>query len=647
MAFSFTTTSEYIQKSPLEDKTDLLEGMFEAQEAYNTLLQAGVELSSTEAMLADIQETLYSISQPYVGQESLEMFGTAESFQSLYDKPIADLSRAEAMEGLGDALKKVWDKLVAWIKDIFDAIFKFIKAILFLGPRASKKADQVIQATKEPEAKEAIKEKEVPAEVMTPEQASTTAKVAEEAQAEMAQQVQAQADIESGVTKAANLMKQGKEEEANKILEELVAKVEEQDKKISETQAKVEELNKKVEDGKKGSLASKGWTPDNVAKAAGEIKKTATADSQKLAKDAEALKARNEKFRKYLINTVVFLTYPPAGVAKIGYDMANDKYKKSHGGESIMSAGRKKFGDLCRRLTTATAKAPGKICGMFSKLRKKQEKTLSSFETVLTPVTKEEIEQADAHNTNEALKKKQEEMGLETESFQVSVEGFMDLIKKAADKIKSGFSATLKKITDITTRGVNAAEKSNWNRVLGLGNPSNTEESHILTYNQATHIVTKTIPRIVQDSKQIVPVYNKNKTVEDLPKAEEAKVITEEIEKQTDWTVMSNMAYGPTADGNTGCGWSRQNTKTFMPKFLSVARAGLPPEVIKMTSDGEQSADTSVEATRSVAMAKWFIKAYGKCLAEVSKTVIKLADTCGMTEDEKQYRLSQGMSLDD
>ena len=131
MAFSFTTTSEYIQKSPLEDKTDLLEGMFEAQEAYNTLLQAGVELSSTEAMLADIQETLYSISQPHVGQESLEMFGTAESFQSLYDKPIVDLSRAEAMEGLGDALKKVWDKLVAWIKDIFDAIFKFIKAILF------------------------------------------------------------------------------------------------------------------------------------------------------------------------------------------------------------------------------------------------------------------------------------------------------------------------------------------------------------------------------------------------------------------------------------------------------------------------------------------------------------------------------------
>ena len=424
MAFNFTTTSAYIEKSPLEDKTDLLNGLCEAQEAYNTLLQVNVELDATEAMLVDIQSALAAISEPYVGPESLEMFGTAESFQALYSKPIEDLSRAEAIEGLGDALKAVWNKLVNWLKDIFEAIFKFIKSLLFLGPRTSKKADKVIEACKEPEAKEALKEKEVPPEVMTPDQAAETAKIATETQAQMAEQVQAQAEIEAGVTKASELMKQGKEDEANKLLEELAAKVEEQGKKLEATSAKVDELNKKVEEGKKDTLAGKGWSPESVAKASGEIKKTATADAQKLAKDAEALRARNEKIRRYILNTVITLACPMAGAAKIGYDAyksANDKHKAEHGGESLMTAGRKKFGDLCRRLASSTARVPGKLCGLFSKLRKKQEKTLDSFETVMTPVTKDEIDAADAHNTNEALKKKQEEMGLETESLKGKV----------------------------------------------------------------------------------------------------------------------------------------------------------------------------------------------------------------------------------
>ena len=433
MAFNFSTTSGYIEKSPLEDKTDLLNGLHEAQEAYQELLDANVELASTEAMLGDIQDALEAISTSYVGPESLEMFNTSGTFQALYDKPIEDLSRVEAMEGLGDALKAVWNKLVAWIKDIFEAIWKFIKSLLFLGPRASKKADKVIEAAKDPEAKELIKDKEVPAEVMSPDQVAETAKATEEAASEMAAQVQTQAEIESAVTKATELAKQGKDEEANKILEGLVAKVEENSKKLDGLTAKVEELNKKGEE-KKTTLAGKGYSPETVAKAAGQIKKAATADTQKLAKDAEALRARNEKIRRYITNTALVVLCPTAGLAKIGYDMYKDSKKKQEEGgkqeepkkeedkkEPGLPTARKRFGDLCKRLISSTAKAPGRICSVFSKLRKKQEQTLNSFETVLTPVTKEEIEQADAHNTNEALKKKQEEMGLETESLKGKV----------------------------------------------------------------------------------------------------------------------------------------------------------------------------------------------------------------------------------
>ena len=414
MAFNFTTTSEYIEKSPLEDKTDLLNGLHEAYEAYQELLDANVELSSTEAMLDDIQDALEALSTSYVGPESLEMFNTSGTFQALYDKPVAELSRVEAMEGLGDALKAVWNKLISWIKDIFDAIWKFIKSLLFLGPRASKKADKVIEAVKDPEAKELIKEKEVPAEVMSPDQVAETTKATEEAAAEMAAQVKTQAEIESAVTKATELAKQGKDEEANKILEGLVAKVEDNSKKIDGLVTKVEELNKKSDD-KKTTLAGKGYSTEGVAKAAGQIKKAATADTQKLAKDAEALRARNEKIRRYIINTALVVICPTAGLAKIGYDMYKDsKKKQEEGGKQeenktpAVPPARKKFGELCKRLISSTAKAPGRICSAFSKLRKKQEQTLNSFETVLTPVTKEEIEQADAHNTNEALKKKQE-----------------------------------------------------------------------------------------------------------------------------------------------------------------------------------------------------------------------------------------------
>ena len=382
-------------------------------------------------MLDDIQDALEAISTSYVGPESLEMFNTSGTFQALYDKPVAELSRVEAMEGLGDALKAVWNKLVAWIKDIFEAIFKFIKSLLFLGPRASKKADKVIEAVKDPEAKELIKDKEVPAEVMSPDQVAETAKATEEAASEMAAQVQTQTEIESAVTKATELAKQGKDEEANKILEGLVAKVEENSKKLDGLTAKVEELNKKGEE-KKTTLAGKGYSPESVAKAAGQIKKAATADTQKLAKDAEALRARNEKIRRYIINTALVVICPTAGLAKIGYDMYKDSKKKQEEGkeepkkeeekkEPGLPTARKRFGDLCKRLISSTAKAPGRICSAFSKLRKKQEQTLNSFETVLTPVTKEEIEQADAHNTNEALKKKQEEMGLETESLKGKV----------------------------------------------------------------------------------------------------------------------------------------------------------------------------------------------------------------------------------
>ena len=329
-----------------------------------------------------------------------------------------------------------------------------------------------------------------------------------------------------------------------------------------------------------------------------------------------------------------------AGAAKIGYDAyksANDKHKAEHGGESLMTAGRKKFGDLCRRLASSTARVPGKLCGLFSKLRKKQEKTLDSFETVMTPVTKDEIDAADAHNTNEALKKKQEEMGLETENLQITLEGFMDFVKKVASKIKSNFAYTLKKITDITTRGFNAAKTSDWEHVCGGSNPFCDDSTRLLTYSQAMDLIDKTVPKIIEISKRVVPVYRKTKTVADLPTPEEITALTDKITECLDYSKCNGLQYGPNLSGNAGCGWNASNTKNFVGKYITVVMNGLPKEVVDIAGT-ENPIDTSEEVTKSIGEARWFIKAYGKCLAEASRTILALSRTCGTRDDGQANR---------
>lgn len=216
--------------------------------------------------------------------------------------------------------------------------------------------------------------------------------------------------------------------------------------------------------------------------------------------------------------------------------------------------------------------------------------------------------------------------------LQASYEGFMDILKSMANKIKDGFSTTLKKITDITTRGVSAAQSSDWNHVLGKVNPICNENNRILTFKQAMDLMTKSVPVIIEDTKKVVLVYNQTKPADELPKQEELDKIKEDIDKYTDETVCDGQPWGPNFSGNSGCNWSSTNTRQFISIYLKTTKTGLPQDVIKLTAEDRQQEETP-EGVKAINEVRWLVKAYGKCIAETSKTVVKLSDTCGQRED--------------
>ena len=647
MAFSFTTVNEFVAKTPLENKMEILDLTTQAQEAYAELVRAEVDLSGTESIMDNICEAMTILSKKDIDEASVEML----DIYALFPEGTEDICKEEALEGLGDALKKAWNKLVEWITGIFKALWNFLKALVGLGPKTAKKCDDIVTATKEEtaEVNETLKEKETAAPVMTPEQSKVNTEVQKKAVADADELIKLQDTLEKRIQQLSSQKEPAKNEDLDALFE-LTAGLEKRIADSEATVANLEEALKKAEG--KATLADKKWTDaSKVAAEAASIKEAATKTSQTFVKKMDEVSKRRERIMKLLTGAAITFVCPAAGLAYGAYQYGKAKKEQAaqqaEGSTPEPSKPEEKqpkatpeFANKLKSLVASMGKKAAGLGKIFSKTRKRQEQQIQTFVTVLEPVTKEEIEQADAHNTNEALKKKQEEMGLETESFNIdleSVEGFMDLVKSVANKVKSGFASTLKKITDITTRGVAAAEKAPWQHVLGLNNPNSNENDKILNFKQADHLLNTTIPAIVEDAKKVIPVYNKSKPVEDLPSTDEFKKITDDITSHTDYSVNYNQFYGPTGDGNTGCDWGESHSKAFASQYIRKAKEGLPQEIIKMTSN-ENNADTSVEATRSIAVARWLVKAYGKCLAEISKTVIKLAYTCGLTEEAKQFR---------
>ena len=654
MAFSFTTVNEFVAKTPLENKMEILDLTTQAQEAYAELVRAEVDLSGTESIMDNICEAMTILSKKDISEASVEML----DIYALFPEGTEDICKEEALEGLGDALKKAWNKLVEWITGIFKALWNFLKALVGLGPKTAKKCDDIVTATKEDtaEVNETLKEKETAAPVMTPEQSKVNTEVQKKAVADADELIKLQDTLEKKIQELSNQKEPAKNEDLEALFE-LTAGLEKRIADSEATVANLEEALKKAEG--KATLADKKWTDaSKVAAEAASIKEAATKTSQTFVKKMDEVSKRRERIMKLLTGAAITFVCPAAGLAYGAYQYGKAKKEQaaqqSEGSTPEPSKPEEKqpkatpeFANKLKSLVASMGKKAAGLGKIFSKTRKRQEQQIQTFVTVLEPVTKEEIEQADAHNTNEALKKKQEEMGLETESFNIdleSVEGFMDLVKSVANKVKSGFASTLKKITDITERGVSAAEKSDWDHVLGLGNPSCSENDKLLNYRQANALLNTTIPAIIDDAKKIIPVYNKSKTVDELPKPEEMKKITGQITDNTDYSVNFGMAYGPNGSGNVECDWRSGHSKSFASQYVRRVKEGMPQEVIKMTST-EQSADTSVEATRSVAAARWFIKAYGKCLAEISKTIVKLSATCGQTEEAKAFGQQSAYSM--
>ena len=207
----------------------------------------------------------------------------------------------------------------------------------------------------------------------------------------------------------------------------------------------------------------------------------------------------------------------------------------------------------------------------------------------------------------------------------------MDVLKSVAGKVKDGFAATLKKITDITTRGVDAAEHSDWQHVLGKSNPFCNDVTRILTFKQAMDLMYKSVPVIVDNTKKVVLIYNRVKPVTELPSQDDLDKIKTSIEENTDLTKCDGSQFGPSVSGNDGCNWSSSNTRQFITIYLKTAKTGLPQEVVKLT--GEDKHEESAETIKVINEARWLVKAYGKCIAESSKTILQLAATCGKRDE--------------
>ena len=426
MAFAFNTVNEFIEKSPLEHRTELMNLTFQAQEAYTDLVNAEVNLAEVDGVIENIYEAMNIISKDEVGPESVEMLGMkVQLFPN-----VEDVSRLQAIEGLGDALKKAWNKLVEWIAGIFKALWNFLKALVGLGPKTAKKCDDVVAVIKSDsaEAQEAIKEKETSAQVMTPEQS----KVNTEVQKEAIKDIDSVSKLLDDLTKKVQELSSSKGEAKPEDLEELRKQAEEIEKKLSGHDTKIAELDKSLQETKeKVTLAEKKWNTSSVASEASSIKDSAIKDSQAFAKKMEDVSKKRERLMKLLTGAALFLVCPVGAAAAYGGYKLYKHLKKEEGSSSEPTPEPEKkeeapkaspeFASKLKHLVAGMGKKVAGLGKIFSRTRKNQEKQVDAFATVLTPVTKEEIEQADAHNTNEALKKKQEEMGLETESLKGKV----------------------------------------------------------------------------------------------------------------------------------------------------------------------------------------------------------------------------------
>jgi len=427
MAFSFNTVNEFVEKTPLENKMEILQLTHQAQEAYSDLLQANVNLSEVDAVIENIYETLAVIQKDYVGPESVEMLGLKDELFPNIEK----VSRLEAVEGLGEALKKAWDKLVEWISGIFKALFNFLRALVGLGPKTAKKCDEVAAAVKEnpEEAKEAIKETEVTKPVMTPEQDKVNTEVQKAAIQDVDSLIKLQDTLEKRIQQLASQKEPAKDEDLEALFElakGLEDRIAGHDVKLAEMEKAIQAANEKA------TLAEKKWSdPNAIANAAAAIKESATKDAQTFSKKMEEVNKRKERIMKILTGAAITLVCPVGGIAYGAYQLGKAAKKKEGDtpaeGSSPAPEEKKapkaspEFASKLKNLVAGMGKKVAGLGKVFSRTRKHQEQQVDVFVTVLTPVTKEEVEEADSKNVNDQLKKKQEEAGLASENLKGEV----------------------------------------------------------------------------------------------------------------------------------------------------------------------------------------------------------------------------------
>ena len=393
MAFQFNTINELVEKTPLENKTELMDLTFQAQEAYTDLVNAEVNLAEVDSVVENIYEAMNIISKDEVGPESVEMLGMkVQLFPA-----VEDVSRLQAIEGLGDALKKAWNKLVEWITGIFKALWNFLKALVGLGPKTAKKCDDVVAVIKSDssEAQEAIKEKETSAQVMTPEQSKANTEVQKEA----IKDVDTVSKLLDDLTKKVQELSSSKGEAKPEDLEELRKQAEEIEKKLAGHDTKIAELDKSLQETKeKVTLAEKKWNTSSIASEASSIKESATKDSQEFAKKMEDVSKKRERLMKLLAGAAVFLVCPVGAAAAYGgyklyKHLKKDGDEKEEGSSSEPTPEPEKKEEAPKASPEFANKLKNLVAGIGKKVA------------------------GYARNTNETLKKKQEEQGLETESL--------------------------------------------------------------------------------------------------------------------------------------------------------------------------------------------------------------------------------------
>ena len=439
MAFSFTTVDEFVRCTPLENKQQLLDLTAQAAEAYQDLTTARVGLAEVEGVMDNLYQAMEAISKDEVGPESLEMLELDRVFPD-----IENLSRAEALEGLGEKLKKAWDAIVNWITGIFKAIWNFLRALVGLGPKTAEKCKKIEEGIKnDPEqAKKALEEKPAPA-TMTPEES----KVNVEVQVQCVQDVDALLKLQEDFEKKINEAVHGKVDEAElTALSDRMAALE---KKVSENESKFIESRKNYEkrlaaQDKKFTLAEQQWKSTNeVLQQTVDMQSRVVKSSTEFAKKMEEANKRKDRILRILGTTGLFLVCPVAGVAAAAYQMGKKGSSSSDNKPAESSSAPEKpaessspstsdekkkvspsFAQKMKGLVTSMGKRCAGITKIFAKTRKAQEKQVEAFEKVIPAPSAEDISNAfreynakESDKVNEDLKKKQEEAGLETENL--------------------------------------------------------------------------------------------------------------------------------------------------------------------------------------------------------------------------------------